>query len=136
MDWESKDAVGRIVAQTRAQIMASAVEGPTISQLQKATLKESKVKGPMWVSKFTLPVAKENDHVRTLLLGVIDMFNDGDRPYARPDSEPIDIEWIGYRKGAGKDAPEPLIPEDEKYARLVKDTSSPAVVMFIYGGAF
>lgn len=107
----------------------------TISQQQNASLKETAIKGPSWVSKFTIPAPKE-DHLRTLLLRVIDELADGNGPRTRPQSKAIDLQWTGYRAGVGRDTPELPISEQEKYSRLMQDISSPLVIMFVYGGAF
>lgn len=107
----------------------------TISEQQRATLKEPPVKGPVWVSQFTVPPPQE-DRVRTLLLRVIDELDAGNGPYTQPQSAPIDAQWTGHRESVDKDAPEPPMSEDEKYTMLMKEVSSPVVIMFVYGGAF
>lgn len=134
MDWESEEAISGFVAEMRAGVLAIS-STTTISQQQNATLKQPTVKGPSWVSKCTVSPPKE-DRVRTLLLRVIDKLGDGNGPDAQPQSEAIDLQWTGYRKGVGRDTPEPFISEKEKYARLMEDVSSPLVILFIYGGAF
>lgn len=134
MDWESKEDISRFVGEMRAGVMAISSTA-TISQQQNATTKEHAVKGPSWVSKFTVPPPKE-DHVRTLLLRVIDELRDGNSPDSRPQSEAIDLQWTGHHIGVDRDTPEPFISEEEKYVRLMKDISSPLVILFIYGGAF
>ena len=80
--WGFKEAVNRLVHQIRAEVLARA-KSATISQQQKATLKEPLVKGPTRVSKFTLPPPYE-DHVRALLSNAIDGLNDGYETYGRP----------------------------------------------------
>ena len=134
MNWECKESISEFVGMMRAGIL-TASSTTTISQQQNATLQESAIKGPSWVSKFTVPPPK-NDHVRTLLLRVIDELADGNAPRARPKSEAIDLQWTGYRKGVGSDTPQPSISEKEKYDRLMKDVLSPLVIFYIYGGAF
>ena len=134
MDWESKEAISHFVGEMRDGVIAIS-SSTTVSQQQNATLREPAVKGPLWVSNFTVSPPQE-DHVRTLLLRVIDELADGNGPDARPQSEAIDLQWTGYRRGVGRDAPEPLISEKEKYAGLMKDVASPMTIMFIYGGAF
>jgi hypothetical protein len=134
MDWESKDEIRGITELMRAGA-AEAFGKATISQQQGNSLRQQRVKGPLWVARFTLPPPKE-DHVRKLLFQVIDDLDKERVPYARPQSYPIQAEWSGFRNGVSKDEPEPSISEKEKYASLIRDSSGPGVVYFLYGGAF
>jgi hypothetical protein len=134
MNWESKESISELVGGMRAGLFALS-SSATISQQQNATISEKAIRGPSWVSKFTVLPPKK-DHVRTLLLRVIDHLADGNGPRTRPRSEAIDLRWTGYRTGVNRETPEPSISEKEKYTRLMKDVSSPLVVFFIYGGAF
>lgn len=134
MNWGSKESISELVEKMRAALFAIS-STMTISQQQNGTLKEPAIKGPSWVSKFTVPPPKE-DCVRMLLLKVIDVLADGNEPLTRPQSEALDLQWTGYRINVGRETPEPLLSEKEKYSRLMKDISSPLVIMFIYGGAF
>ena len=134
MDWESKESISELVGRMRAGVFAVSSTTP-ISQQQDASLREITTKGPSWVSRFTIPPPKE-DYLRTLLLRVIDELADGNGPCTRPQSKAIDLQWTGYRTGVGRDTPELPISEQEKYTGLMKDISSPLVIMFVYGGAF
>lgn len=89
----------------------------------------------MWVANFTLPPPKEDD-ARSLLFQVIDDLNENHASYTRSEPVPTYAEWTGFRKGVGKNEPEPQISEREKYDSLMKDTTRPGIVMFCYGGAF
>lgn len=135
MDWESKDSIQGAVAEMRDQILTFAALA-TISQQQEMTVNDHPVKGPVWVSNFTIPPPEGEDQVRTILLRQIDELNEENASYKRPQSEPLNAQWTGYRSCATKDALEPSVSEKEKYTKLMEDVSSPVVVFFIYGGAF
>ncbi|MCJ1379808.1 hypothetical protein MMC17_002911 [Xylographa soralifera] len=107
----------------------------SISEQQALTFAERPVNGPMWVAFFNLPPPPEDD-VRKLLLRVIDSMGDGDSAYTQPFSDMVRMQWIGHRRGVGRDEPTPPIPEFKKYERLEKENPGPTVILFIYGGAF
>jgi hypothetical protein len=133
MDWQSKKEIGRLTAMLRD--MVEETGKLTVSEQQQSTLKTPVVKGPMWVAKFTYPVPKE-DKARELLFQAIDDLNEHHASYTRPESVATHAEWTGFREGVGKDEPEPSISEKEKFDGLMKDATSPGVIMFCYGGAF
>lgn len=134
MDWQSKERIRSVTKLMRAGLINTA--GKTnVSQQQINSLRQPKAKGPLWVAKFTLPLPKE-DHVRELLFQVIDDLDEDKVPYARPQAEPIHVEWSGFRNGVSKDEPEPPISEKEKYTCLVRDSPGSGVVYFVHGGAF
>jgi hypothetical protein len=93
MNWESKESISELAGEMRAGVFAIS-STITISQQQNATLREPAIKGPSWVSKFTVPSSNE-DGVRTLLLRVIDELADENGPRSRPRSEAIDLLDIG-----------------------------------------
>lgn len=134
MNWESKKSISELVGEMRARVSAISTT-VTISEQQNASLRERAITGPVWVSKFAVPPPQKDD-VRTLLLRVVDGLADGNRPRPRPQSEPIRLQWTGYRAGVRVKTPELLISEREKYTRLMKEVSSPVVIFFLYGGAF
>lgn len=134
MDWESKENIQDIVSKMRGPIREAAAK-LTISEQQKGSLRTSIIKGPIWVANFSLAFPPE-DSIRIVLLEVIDKFNDQRVSYTRPISTPINLEWVGFRKGVGKDEPQPQISELEKYHGLMGDATGSGVVFFVYGGAF
>ena len=109
--------------------------GTSISEHQNRTLNEIPVKGPAWVSKFTIPPSPQDD-IEDLLFRAIDKGNAGKATYIRPQCEPLDAQWTGHRAGVGKDAQEPSISEKVKYCALINDAKSHAVILYVYGGAF
>ncbi|UNI25093.1 hypothetical protein JDV02_010797 [Purpureocillium takamizusanense] len=110
----------------------------SISATQAATTKDRPVTGPIWVSKFAVPKARENSNnndARDLVLGLVDEANDGNVPYQRPDAaEALRFEWVGARAGVDKNAPEPQLDEMDKFRRLEAETTSPLTVLYIFGG--
>jgi len=105
----------------------------SISKQQAFSLRDPGVKGPMWISRVELPVPE--DDLRLLLFRVIDEMKDGDETYTKPDLRPVHAEWTGYRGGVPNNAPEPSIPEAEKYANLEQETTSKLTILYFHGGA-
>ena len=132
-DWSSPQAVQEAVKVFRD--MAYSQRAFSISQQQARTTKDAPVKGPQWVSKFTIPSTPELD-ILHLLIRAIDYLNDGKGTYQRPLLQPLNAQWTGYRPGVPKDASEPQLPEKEKYIALADGAESPFVIYYIYGGAF
>ena len=135
MDWESSGKIKAFTAQLRTSMVQFGSQ-LTVSEQQRATTQKRRVKGPVWVSKFTSPPPKD-DEARQAFLKVIDDLNVQKAPYIRPKSEEIRLEWIGDRKGAGEDTLE-LLRADEKFklGHILSDNPGPGVIMFVYGGAF
>ncbi|KAH7045333.1 acetyl-hydrolase [Macrophomina phaseolina] len=104
----------------------------SISEQQRNTNKIPEVKGPMWVSKVTIQAPPEDD-VRQRLLQAIDDMKTGGETYTIPPLLPVEGEWHGHRTNAFKDTPEISgLSEEEKYKRLVAETTSDAVVLFFH----
>lgn len=134
MDFENVQHLQAIINKLRNGYLRRATT-TSISDQQAATTRDVPVKGPVWVSKFDVPVAKE-DNSWEVLLNVVDELNDRDIPYHRPASEPLRFQWTGYRKNAKEDTLEPVISEGEKFQNLVNETTSSLTVLYIYGGTF
>jgi hypothetical protein len=132
-DWSSPQAVKEAVKAFRN--MAYGQRGGSISQQQARTTKDHPVRGPQWVSKFTIPSSLDTD-ILDLLVRAIDYLGDGKGTYQSPLLRPLNAQWTGYRAGVGKDASEPQITEQEKYCYLTESAKSPLVIYYIYGGAF
>ncbi|KAL1624253.1 hypothetical protein SLS56_007955 [Neofusicoccum ribis] len=107
----------------------------SISEQQRNSIKIPEVKGPMWVSNATMPAPPEDD-VRQELLKAIDDMKTGDETYTVPDLVPVEGEWHGHRANATKTEPDPPISDAEKYARMMKEVKTDAVVLFFHGGAY
>lgn len=111
-----------------------------VSTQQRRSLKDPGIKGPMWISKVTLPAP--GDGVRAAVLQAVDILSErseSPRPQAAvellPPVIPVEAEWTGYRGGVGKNAPRPDMPEKESYEALKAEAKSDMVILYIHGGA-
>lgn len=120
------------------KITREIVSGPdpsSITKQQQYSLRDPGVKGRMWISRVTMPAPAEDD-IRQTLFEAIDDLKEGQETYTQPDLASVEAEWSGYRPDVAKDAPEPSIPESEKYANLTKEATSSVVVLYFHGGAY
>lgn len=121
-------------------VLRSFIDTPKPSPLSKAqhiSIKDPGIKGKIWVSKVTMPKPEE-DSIRQALFKVIESLKEPNaRPggYREPELVPVEAEWTGYRAGATKMSPELRIPEEQKYAELMKEVTSPATILYFHGGA-
>jgi hypothetical protein len=134
MDFEDPRHLLAAAQKLRTEYIKGA-KAASISVQQAATTRDAPVKGPVWVSKFTVP-KPTNDNSRDLLLALVDEENDKNIHYDRPDSESLHFEWTGFRCNASKDTPEPSLREEEKFQKLMAETTSPLTILYIYGGSF
>ncbi|KAF2135328.1 uncharacterized protein K452DRAFT_208645, partial [Aplosporella prunicola CBS 121167] len=124
-----------VVKVIRAEI--SSPRPMSITQQQQHVNKIHPVKGPTWVSRVAMPAPPEDDIRAALLQAIEDMKQDGDEAYTVPELRQVEAEWQGHRAGVPKDAPEPSnLSEEEKYAHMLKEVHSDAVVLYFHGGAF
>lgn len=136
MDYEDPRHLAAATAKLRADYLQAALNVP-ISTHQAVADRDDPVKGPVWVSKFTILKPSDNvDTSRDLLLSLIDEANDKNVRYDRPDSTSLSFEWTGFRSNVSKNTPEPSIGEDEKFEKLVAETKSPLTIFYVYGGTF
>ncbi|KAF2852196.1 acetyl-hydrolase [Plenodomus tracheiphilus IPT5] len=106
-----------------------------ISKMQHLTCKDGGVKGKIWVSKVKLPVTPEDD-VRQLLFKAIDDMSTGGEQWTKPENQPLEAEWNGYRAGVKDDELESVsLTEPEKYQAMMKETTSKVTVLYFHGGA-
>ncbi|KAF3036100.1 hypothetical protein E8E11_001866 [Didymella keratinophila] len=111
-------------------------EPSPISKIQKLTIKDPGIKGNVWVSKVKLDVPEEDD-VRQLLFKAIEDMGTGKEQWTKPESQPLEAEWNGYRAQVlDPKAPQPE-ERDEKteYAGLMKEVTSRVTVLYFHGGA-
>jgi hypothetical protein len=134
MDFENPQHLLAAAQKARTQYLKT-VQATSISVQQAASLQDNPVKGPVWVSKFTVP-KPAIDNSRDLLLKLVDEENYKKIRYDRPDSEPLRCEWTGFRGNVGKDTPEPALAEREKFMKLSAETKSPLSIFYVYGGSF
>ena len=105
-----------------------------ISSWQKPSVKDPGVKGPTWVSRASY-LAPPEDDLRRVLLDAIKELGNGTEQFATPQIEALHAQWTGWRKGVGKDEPEPTLSEQEKYEALCRSTTNDKVIFYSYGGA-
>ncbi|KAJ5674037.1 hypothetical protein N7462_009476 [Penicillium macrosclerotiorum] len=105
-----------------------------ITKVQKESMRDPGIKGPMWVSKVTLPQPEFD--VRDAVLRAIEDLKTGDETYDVPAIAAVEAEWTGYRKEVGKYTPPPDISEAEKYRELRKESPSDMTILYFHGGAY
>jgi hypothetical protein len=134
MDFQNSKHLLAAVQKMRTEYLKIA-RTTAISVQQNATCRDDPVKGPLWVSKFSIPSPTE-DTSRDLLLQLVDEANEHSVRYDHPSSAPLDFEWVSFRNKVQKDTPEPAIGENEKFQELSKETKSPLTILYVYGGSF
>jgi acetyl esterase/lipase len=108
----------------------------SITKNQALTTKDPGIKGKVWISKVTFAEADGEDDVRQSMLRAIEEMSTDGETYTTPDARPLEAEWVGYRGGVGDAEPEPKgLDESEKFANLMKETSSKVTVLYFHGGA-
>ena len=107
----------------------------SVSERQRSSALDPEAKGPIWVSRVTLP-SPVDDHVRQALFETIDKLSTGIEAYSKPMSVSVEGEWVGHRRKVDAHTPEPAVTEEEKYNGLMKDISNEATMLYVHGGAF
>ena len=107
----------------------------SLSEAQESSEVDPEAKGPIWVSRVTLPPPQE-DHVRQALFQTIDRLSANSETYTKPAAVPVEGEWVGHRRNVDAQAPEPNLTEREKYDGLMRDVSSAVTILYVHGGGF
>nr|POF04172.1 esterase [Quercus suber] len=110
-----------------------------IGVIQKRTLRDPGIKGPVWIAKTTIPApAAEDDGLEAAVFRAIEEMKITDIDYVKPSLAGIEVEWTGSRPGAKKDEPLPAISEEEKYKKLLAEPSriSETTILYFHGGAY
>ncbi|KAJ6150672.1 benzoate 4-monooxygenase cytochrome P450 [Penicillium chermesinum] len=134
MDFQNTKHLVSAAQKMRAEYLKGA-HTTAISVQQAATCRNDPVKGPLWISKFSLP-RPTDDTSLDLLLKLVDEANEHHVRYDHPISVPLDFEWVGYRSNVQKHTPQPEVGEKEKFAKLTAETKSPLTILYLYGGTF
>ncbi|KAJ5159917.1 uncharacterized protein N7482_006921 [Penicillium canariense] len=134
MDFENSRHLAAAAQKIKIEYLRRA-RAASISVQQAAANRDDPATGPVWVSKFTAPKPTD-DTSRALLLSLVDEANEKGIQYDRPGSEPLHLEWTGFRANVSRDAAEPLFLEEQKFARLEAETKGPLTLLYIYGGSF
>jgi hypothetical protein len=111
-----------------------------ISGQQEPFLEDTPAKGPLWVSRLTVPApapaAGEEEHpIVRAVREAIAALADGSETYDVPECVDVAAEWVGPRAGVDRKAPEPEMGEGEKYGMLLKEVRNDTVLMYAHGGA-
>ena len=107
----------------------------SISALQKSSASDPEAKGHLWVSRVEFPPPLDDD-VRQALFNIVDYASDGVEAYAKPDSAPIQGEWVGHRNNVDDKTSESAMSEREKYQNIVREAYSTTTALYVHGGAF
>ena len=137
--WDLRTA---ITVQVLRQLMQGNGKPRSVLSVQGTTLKDPGIKGKIWVAKATLPAPKEGEEgLREMVFKAVeDMKPEGvkELQYTRPGLEDIQVEWTGFRPGAGKEEALPDVDEQEKYQRLMTEPTrtSETTILYFHGGAY
>ncbi|THC99940.1 hypothetical protein EYZ11_000638 [Aspergillus tanneri] len=101
---------------------------------QRRTMRDPGIQGPMWVSKVTFPAPE--DAVQDAVFRAIEDLKAGDETFDIPVVSSVEAEWTGHRDGVDKNAPQPGLPEEEKYQKLQKEARTDTVILYFHGGAY
>ena len=105
-----------------------------IGKQQRMSIRDPGIKGPMWISKITIPTPGE-DNVKTALVNAVDALKEGGEQYTLPEMVPVEAEWTGFRAGADGHRQRPDLSEQQHYERLMKEVTSDVTVLYFHGGA-
>ena len=104
---------------------------PSLSQIQRESIRERPLSGPFHVLQDTLPAPVEDD-VRQCLFRTIDEL--GEALYDSPALVPVPVEWVGKKTDGAVDTCE--APNQPcTFDRLSKD-STDLTILYVHGGAF
>lgn len=116
-------------------ILGGSKPTPILKQ-QRFTLKDPGIKGPMWISKVTLPAPSDEGDILSLLTSAIDDLKDsGGEQYTIPSVVPVEVEWTGYRRNVSADRPRPDLSEAHHYEKLISEVTSDVTILYLHGGA-
>lgn len=106
-----------------------------VDKTQKNSMRDPGIKGPMWVSKVTLP-RPEFDVRDAVISAIEDLMTTGNETFDMPPIAAVEAEWTGYRSGVGKKTPQPDLSEEEKYHELRRESPSDMTILYFHGGAY
>ncbi|ODH28680.1 hypothetical protein ACO22_03899 [Paracoccidioides brasiliensis] len=106
-----------------------------VGKTQRGTLSDPGIKGPMWISKVTMPRPAEPSIIQSIMRAV-DHYKEGHETYHIPELVDVEAEWTGYRSGVNARAPQPNISEAEKYEQLMGEVKEDLTILYLHGGAY
>ena len=108
----------------------------SISKRQRLTLHDPGIKGPIWISKVTLPRPAEAHELLDVLTSAVNALKEANEHYEIPTVVPVEAEWTGYRPKAKAAQPRPDLSEARHYEELMSDTTSDVTILYLHGGAY
>lgn len=110
--------------------------GRPIKLLQRITTKDHGVKGPVWISKVTIPPRVDETDALDAVHKVIKELGDGTETYTSPDQATVEAEWTGYRHGVSSSEPALNLSDGEQYKNMMAEVSSDLTILYFHGGAY
>ncbi|KAJ4161121.1 hypothetical protein NW765_005972 [Fusarium oxysporum] len=107
----------------------------SISSVQRLTLRDSGIKGHIWVSKYATPQPPETS-IRDALISTLEQLGGSTCRVPVPDLVDVEAEWTGYRSGVARGAPLPDVSERERYHGMMQECKKPTTVLYLHGGAY
>jgi acetyl esterase/lipase len=107
----------------------------SISSVQRLTLRDSGIKGHIWVSKYASPQPPETS-ARDALISTLERLGGSTCRVPVPDLVDVEAEWTGYRSGVARGAPLPDVSEQERYHGMMQECKKPTTVLYLHGGAY
>ncbi|KAI1472828.1 Alpha/Beta hydrolase protein [Daldinia caldariorum] len=134
-----RDLKSEVVIAVIRALLDPSNQGP-LAEVQAMSLKDSGVKGKLWVSAVVSEPPPERG-IRDALLAAIDTLNEPGRRGAEPSFRipelvPVEAEWTGYRAAASKNSKPPEIPEEQKYHEMMKECKNSSTILYLHGGGY
>ncbi|KAJ4266314.1 hypothetical protein NW762_004298 [Fusarium torreyae] len=107
----------------------------SVSSVQQLTLRDSGIKGHIWVSKYASPRPPETS-IRDALITAVKHLGGSTCRVPVPDMVDVEAEWTGYRSGVARGAPLPDVSERERYHGMMRECKHPTTVLYLHGGAY
>lgn len=108
-----------------------------LSTIQVRSLRQSGIKGPVWVSHavFPAPEAEDGD-ICNLVDSAIRFLGRGDEQYTIPTISDVKVEWTGHRPDASSNEVLHPTTEKEKFQTINKHVQNQTTIVYVYGGSF
>lgn len=104
--------------------------------LQRTTTRDRGIKGPLWISKVSIPPPSGERDTIEAIKRVIKELGSGTETYTTPEIGTVEAEWTAHRKGVPSSEPRLNISEHDQYSRLMGEVSSDVTILYFHGGAY
>lgn len=132
-----KNSLKTAMAVTTIQSISRDPNQLSVSTRQALSGRYRPPKGPTWAAASVIPVpAAEESNVLETLMEVIKGMGEGMEEIDTPEYAPVEVEWVGYRKGADRVEPQGKLSEEEIYKALCRDTENDVTILYVHGGGF